>query len=97
MRKSSLTLAALLLFCGSAFADSYRVRSWIRGRAVTSPFKLNLQPKPWSRYPIDLGHNFVLAHAGCNGAKAYHTRRQAMRLGRWVERNRQTCRWAKLP
>ena len=24
---------------------------------------------PWSRYPIDLGHNFVLAHAGCNSAK----------------------------
>ena len=31
---------------------------------------------PWSRYPIDLGHNFVLAHAGCNSAKAYHTRRK---------------------
>ena len=37
MRKSSdrqklaLTLAALLLFCGSAFADSYRVHYSIRG------------------------------------------------------------------
>ena len=42
---------------------------------------------PWSRYPIDLGHNFVLAHAGCNGAKADHLA-AGMHLGRWVERNR---------
>lgn len=33
---------------------------------------------PWSRYPVDLGHNFVLAHATCNSLKsdrlacAYH-------------------------
>jgi 5-methylcytosine-specific restriction endonuclease McrA len=25
---------------------------------------------PWSRYPTDLGHNFVLAHPGCNNAKS---------------------------
>src|SRR5205085_8567016 len=25
---------------------------------------------PWSRYPVDLGHNFVLAHKTCNGAKS---------------------------
>lgn len=25
---------------------------------------------PWSRYPVDLGHNFVLAHAACNGKKS---------------------------
>ena len=31
MRKSILTLAALLLFCGSALADSYRVHYSIRG------------------------------------------------------------------
>jgi len=24
---------------------------------------------PWSRYPLDLGHNFVFAHASCNNAK----------------------------
>lgn len=24
---------------------------------------------PWSRYPLDLGHNFVLAHASCNQDK----------------------------
>ena len=23
----------------------------------------------WSRYPIDLGHNLVLAHRGCNAKK----------------------------
>lgn len=25
---------------------------------------------PWSRYPVDLGHNFVLAHATCNAKKS---------------------------
>jgi hypothetical protein len=25
---------------------------------------------PWARYPIDLGHNFVLAHGKCNTSKA---------------------------
>ena len=25
---------------------------------------------PWSRYPVDLGHNFVLAHQTCNGSKS---------------------------
>ncbi len=25
---------------------------------------------PWSRYPVDLGHNFVLVHAGCNERKS---------------------------
>ena len=42
---------------------------------------------PWSRYPIDLGHNFVLAHARCNGAKADHLAANAHLRG-WVERNR---------
>jgi hypothetical protein len=25
---------------------------------------------PWSRYPVDLGHNFVLAHQSCNNSKS---------------------------
>jgi hypothetical protein len=40
---------------------------------------------PWSRYPLDLGHNFVLAHAACNQAKASHL--AAIRhLETWRER-----------
>ena len=41
---------------------------------------------PWSRYPVDYGHNFVLAHKGCNGSKGnmlaaeYH-------LKAWCSRN----------
>jgi len=27
---------------------------------------------PWSRYPTDLAHNFVLAHSDCNGRKSDH-------------------------
>ncbi len=41
----------------------------------------------WSKYPIDLGHNFVLADSRCNGKK-----RDRMphidHLARWSERNR---------
>jgi 5-methylcytosine-specific restriction endonuclease McrA len=41
---------------------------------------------PWWRYPTDLGHNFVLAHAECNRRKSDHLAAEA-HLGRWVERN----------
>jgi hypothetical protein len=41
---------------------------------------------PWSRYPIDLGHNFVLAHGSCNTQKS--DRLAAVEhLERWCERN----------
>lgn len=43
---------------------------------------------PWSRYPVDLGHNFVLAHAACNEQKS--NRLPAVRhLDAWVKHNRQ--------
>ena len=41
---------------------------------------------PWSRYAVDLGHNFVLAHDKCNLAKADHVA-VARHLDVWVERN----------
>ena len=40
---------------------------------------------PWSRYPVDLGHNFVLAHSGCNGKKSDRLACSG-HLDRWVER-----------
>jgi hypothetical protein len=41
---------------------------------------------PWSRYPVDLGHNFVLAHGSCNTQKS--DRLAAVEhLERWCERN----------
>ena len=41
---------------------------------------------PWSRYPVDLGHNFVLAHATCNERKS--DRLPAVQhLNVWVEHN----------
>lgn len=43
---------------------------------------------PWSRYSLDLGHNFVLAHDRCNSAKADHVA-AARHLDAWVERNDQ--------
>jgi len=43
---------------------------------------------PWAKYPVDLGHNFVLAHASCNSAKADHLA-AADYLAAWAERNAQ--------
>ncbi len=41
---------------------------------------------PWSRYPEDLGHNFVLAHQSCNLAKS-DTLASIKHLERWWDRN----------
>ena len=41
---------------------------------------------PWSRYPADLGHNFVLAHDGCNNAKSDFLAAEN-HLSAWVARN----------
>jgi hypothetical protein len=43
---------------------------------------------PWSRYPTDLGHNFVLAHAKCNNAKSDFLAAEN-HLAAWIERNRE--------
>lgn len=45
---------------------------------------------PWSRYAVDLGHNFVAAHDRCNGAKSDHLA-AFPHLERWVERNDRTA------
>ena len=39
---------------------------------------------PWSRYPVDLGHNFVLAHGACNGKKSDRLA-AAVHLDAWCE------------
>ncbi len=41
---------------------------------------------PWARYPNDLGHNFVLAHAGCNRSKSDHLA-GLTHLESWARRN----------
>jgi 5-methylcytosine-specific restriction endonuclease McrA len=43
---------------------------------------------PWSRYPRDTAHNFVLAHAGCNGDKRALLAAKG-HLERWAARNDQ--------
>jgi hypothetical protein len=43
---------------------------------------------PWSKYPLDLGHNFVVAHQTCNSAKADHLA-AADYLAAWADRNQQ--------
>lgn len=41
---------------------------------------------PWSKYPVDLGHNFVVTHQSCNSAKADHLA-AAEYLAAWAEQN----------
>ena len=41
---------------------------------------------PWSRYPVDLAHNFVLADAGCNTGKSDFLPDVPF-LERWMRRN----------
>jgi hypothetical protein len=41
---------------------------------------------PWARNSIDLGHNFVLAHAGCNRSKGDHLAAERHPAA-WVARN----------
>jgi hypothetical protein len=41
---------------------------------------------PWSRYPLDLGHNFVLAHKACNMNKADRLA-ATEHLEHWTARN----------
>jgi len=42
---------------------------------------------PWSRYPTDLGHNFVLSHPQCNNSKSDYLAAEEHLAG-WTERNR---------
>jgi hypothetical protein len=57
-------------YCGDRIRDSSAVDHFI----------------PWSRYPLDLGHNFVLAHNSCNQDKRDMLAASA-HLERWVARN----------
>lgn len=43
---------------------------------------------PWMRYPVDLGHNFVLAHTACNGSKS-NILADVGHLERWWMRNQE--------
>lgn len=52
----------------------------IRGEAEVDHFI------PWAKYPVDLGHNFVLADRACNGKKRDRIP-HVDHLARWTERN----------
>jgi len=41
---------------------------------------------PWIRYPVDLGHNFVLAHKSCNNSKHDYLAAE-FHLEKWLKRN----------
>ncbi|MBE0598266.1 MAG: HNH endonuclease [Desulfuromonadales bacterium] len=58
------------LYCGRGVGDAGDIDHFI----------------PWSRYPQDLGHNFVLAHATCNRSKSDLLASPA-HLANWHKRN----------
>jgi 5-methylcytosine-specific restriction endonuclease McrA len=58
-------------YCGSAISGGGEVDHFI----------------PWSKYPRDLAHNFVLAHAECNRRKSDMLAAER-HLATWLERNR---------
>jgi hypothetical protein len=60
--------------------DCFYCRRALRGPGEVDHFI------PWSRYPVDLGHNFVLAHAACNRDKSDHLAAER-HLERWLHRN----------
>jgi len=57
-------------YCGGRLAHSPEVDHFI----------------PWIRYPVDLGHNFVLSHGSCNNSKRDFLA-DIPHLEQWVDRN----------
>lgn len=57
-------------YCGGRFKGSFEVDHFV----------------PWSRSPVDLGHNFVPAHSTCNSHKSDHLA-SLEHLRNWRERN----------
>jgi 5-methylcytosine-specific restriction endonuclease McrA len=55
-------------------------RGELRGESAVDHFI------PWSKYPSDLGHNYVLVHRSCNAAKADRMAAEE-HLAAWASRN----------
>lgn len=86
-------LSAFLFGDGRARLNAYvpLLQDLQEGRCFYCQSSLKPQPEvdhfvPWSLYHTDLGHNFVLAHRGCNGDKSDFLADEG-HLARWVERN----------
>ncbi|MGD9685486.1 MAG: HNH endonuclease [Desulfobacter sp.] len=58
------------LYCGGVIRDAGDIDHFI----------------PWARYPLEMGHNFVLAHAACNRSKS-DLLASPRHLDRWHSRN----------
>lgn len=68
------------------FTDLQEGRCFYCGRAIMRGGAID-HFIPWRRYPLDLGHNFVLTHQGCNSSKSDLLAAEE-HLQRWTERNR---------
>src|SRR5262249_4069119 len=91
----SVTVRGTFLFGGErASFEAYRpvLMDVQHGTCLDCQKKLSRRTQvdhfiPWSRYPADLGHNFVLAHDRCNNAKSDYLAAEN-HLAAWSERNR---------
>ena len=71
---------------GPLLREVQRGRCFYCGRGIKSGGDVD-HFIPWRRYALDLGHNFVLAHQGCNSRKSDLLAAEE-HLERWTERNR---------
>lgn len=76
---------ANLAACGRVLGEFQNHECFYCQKRLTGPSDVD-HFVPWSRYPVDLGHNFVLAHAGCNRAKRDYLA-DVPHLERWATRN----------
>jgi hypothetical protein len=91
----SADVAAFLFGADRASLEVYRPflcdlqsnRCFYCGRALQQTGEVD-HFVPWARYPIDLGHNFVLAHRTCNNEKSDYIAAEE-HLEAWANRNEQ--------
>ena len=79
---------AALTMVRPALIDIQRGRCFYCGKSLSQPTTHVDHFIAWARYPVDLGHNFVLADSWCNGKKRDHLAAYD-HLAAWAERNRQ--------
>jgi 5-methylcytosine-specific restriction endonuclease McrA len=74
-----------LAAAGKVLAKIQSGKCFYCGKAITKTGDVD-HFVPWSKYPRDLAHNFVLAHAECNRRKSDMLAAER-HLNHWLERN----------
>jgi hypothetical protein len=86
MSSCSAVSAPTWLWCGPVLLDIQRGRCFYCKRDIARGAAHVDQFMAWARYPVDLGHNFVLADDRCNSKKRERLP-ACEHLAAWTERN----------